>query len=238
MAREHAQNQMRTYVQWDVRNWSRAIDFWLATCGKGAFQGADVLEIGSRDGGLSLWLAEQGAARVVCSDLHGPSSAARALHASTPVGERIEYAEIDGTDIGILSGFDVVAFKSVLGGVGGAGGYDAQMKAVRSIYAALRPGGVLVFAENLVASPFHAFLRRRFVAWGDRWRYVTRAEMYEFLAPFSEVESRSLGFAGAFGRSESQRSSLARLDIAGFDHVVPREWRYILAGVATKSPAQ
>lgn len=234
MARQRAEHPMQSYVQWDVRNWSRAIDFWVTTCGSGAFQGAEVLEVGSRDGGLSLWFAEKGASRVLCSDLDGPSSAARELHAASTVGDRIEYAAVDATDIGVLDGFDVVAFKSVLGGVGGAGGCDAQVRAVRSMHAALRPGGVLLFAENLVASPLHAFLRRRFVAWGDRWRYVTREEMGGFLSPFSDVELRNLGFAGAFGRSESQRTALAAVDLAGLDRVVPRSWRYIVAGVARK----
>ena len=131
------------------------------------------------------------------------------MHAASPVGDRIEHAAIDATEIGVHNGFDVVAFKSVLGGLGGAGGYESQARAVRSMHAALRPGGVRLFAENLVASPLHAFLRRRFVAWGDGWRYVTGEEMGELLAPFSDVELHSVGFVGAFGRSDSQRSALA-----------------------------
>lgn len=225
---------MSRYVQWDVRNWSRALEFWLTTCGQSAFSRAEVLEVGSRDGGLSLWFADQGASRVVCSDLNGPSEAARELHAHAGVSDRVEYAAIDATDIGLVGSFDVVAFKSVLGGVGGAGGYSAQVKAVQSMHAALRPGGVLVFAENLAASPMHTFLRRRFVSWGDRWRYVTDEEMAGFLHPFSRVQETSIGFAGAFGRSERQRTALAGLDVAGLDRVVPADWRYIIAGVATK----
>jgi hypothetical protein len=102
------------------------------------------------------------------------------------------------------------------------------------MHAALRPGGVLLFAENLVASPIHRHLRRRFVAWGDRWRYVTIEEMNAFLGPFSTVRERTFGFAGAFGRTERQRSSLATVDATGLDRIVPAQWRYIIAGVATK----
>ena len=233
-ARQRAVHPMQSYVQWDVRNWSRALDFWQRSCRPGVFRGAEVLEIGSRDGGLSLWFAEQGATRVVCSDLEGPSTAALEIHEASVVRDNIEYAAIDATDIGVVGGFDVVAFKSVLGGVGGVGGYEAQMRAVRGMHAALRPGGTLLFAENLVASPLHASLRRRFVAWGDRWRYVTLDEMNGLLWPFSDVTYKSLGFAGAFGRSESQRSVLAALDAAVLDRVVPPGWRYIVAGVASK----
>ena len=109
-------DEMRRYVQWDVRNWSRALDFWSTTCGPSPFVGAEVLEIGSRDGGLSLWFATQGASRVVCSDRTGPTDVARELHTEAGVSDRVEYASIDATDIGVLDTFDVVAFKSVLGG--------------------------------------------------------------------------------------------------------------------------
>lgn len=231
MAKQGGTHPMQAYVQWDVRNWSRALDFWITTCGTGAFRGAHVLEVGSRDGGLSLWFAEQGAARVVCSDLHGPSEQARGLHAKAGV---IEYGALDATAIPYESTFDVVAFKSVLGGIGGAGGVEAQAQAIRSMHRALKPGGRLLFAENLVASPLHSYLRKRFNAWDERWRYVTREEMDAFLSPFSEVEECSFGFAGAFGRTEAQRSVLARADL-GMDRLVPSTWRYILAGVATKA---
>lgn len=128
MTRRRAGVSMQRYVQWDVRNWSRAVEFWVETCGPSAFSGAQVLEVGSRDGGLSLWFAEQGASRVVCSDLAGPSPDAKALHADFGVSNRIEYASIDATQIGRGGSFDVVAFKSVLGGVGGVGGHPAQAR--------------------------------------------------------------------------------------------------------------
>lgn len=225
---------MSNYVQWDVSNWSRALDFWLLNCGQSAFSGAEVLEVGSQDGGLSLWFADQGASKVVCSDLNGPTDAARQLHAVAGVSSRIEYASTDATNIGLDQAFDVIAFKSVLASLGGVGGYEAQRKAVRSMHAALRPGGVLLFAENLSASPLHSYLRRRFVSWGDQCRYVTQQEMDAFLESFSEVREETFGFAGAFGRSERQRATLARLDIAGLDRAVPSPWRYIIAGVAKR----
>lgn len=156
-----------------------------------------------------------------------------ALHSASGVSDRVEYACIDATQIGQENSFDVVAFKSVLGGIGGAGGHSAEEQAIRSMHAALRPGGVLLFAENLSASPVHRFLRRRFVAWGERWRYVTVEEMAAFLASFSSVRVRTFGFAGAFGRTDGQRSSLAAADVSGLDRLVPAQWRYIIAAVAT-----
>lgn len=222
------------YVQWDVRNWSRALGFWAAVVGMESLRGARVLDIGSRDGGLSLWFADQGASHVVCSDLHGPTDAARSLHSRAGVADRIEYAGIDATDIPSTDTYDIVAFKSVLGGIGGVGGFVAQAQAIESMRSVLRPGGHLLFAENLVASPLHASLRRRFVRWSDHWRYISEDETRTFLVDFAQVQLAAFGCAGAFGRTEGQRSALARIDRMGLERVVPSSWNYIIAGVATK----
>ncbi len=230
----HATRPMQTYVQWDVRNWGRALGFWREVVGPQKLIDAEVLELGSRDGGLSLWFADQGARRVLCSDLDGPAETARELHSAAGMADRIDYAAIDATRIGRTAAYDVIAFKSVLGGIGGVGGIEAQAKAVESIYEALKPGGVLLFAENLTASPLHDALRRRFVSWSGHWRYVTEPEVGDFLAPFASSRLATFGFAGAFGRTEGQRTSLARVDLAGLDRLVPDRWNYIVAGVATK----
>jgi SAM-dependent methyltransferase len=220
------------FLEWDVRNWSVALDFWtrhsthtLSTC--------RALEIGSRNGGLSLWLASRGA-RVVCSDLDGPTDRAREKHAAAGVAHLIRYERVDATDIPYQGAFDLVVFKSVLGAIGRVGGRGAQGRAVAAMHRALKPGGELFFAENLVASPVHQFLRRRFVGWSGSWRYVTVEEVRAFLAPFSHAAYRTVGFAGVFGRTGAQRAVLGSLDRAVLDGMVPERWRYVIAGVARK----
>src|SRR5206468_992574 len=96
------------------------------------------------------------------------------------------------------------------------------------MHKSLKKGGELFFAENLIGSPFHEFFRERFVKWGETWRYISVAEMEEFLAPFSNVQYRTVGFAGAFGRSEPQRNLLGFLDQTVLNHTVPENWRYII----------
>jgi hypothetical protein len=66
------------------------------------------------------------------------------------------------------------------------------------------------------------------------WRYVFVAEMEEFLSPFSNVQYRTIGFSGAFGRSERQRKILGILDQTIFNYTIPNAWRYIMVGVARK----
>jgi SAM-dependent methyltransferase len=226
------------FVGWDVRNWSVALDFWAAHT-KQTIANCSALELGSQDGGLSLWLALQGA-NVVCSDVGPPSENAIRQHQASGVSHLIQYRSINAVEIPYENEFDIVMFKSVLGAVG-KGRSDSeeerrarQARAMMQIYRSLKKGGELFFAENLIASPFHQFFRRRFVEWGTLWRYVSLEEMNTFLSAFSRVEYRALGFAGAFGRVEVQRNVLAMLDQAILNHVVPDSWKYIMVGVARK----
>lgn len=219
-------------IEWDVRNWGTALAYW-ARHSRHRFDGCTALEIGGRNGGLSLWLALQGA-EVVCSDIRGPDESAIQMHRTYGVADRISYVKLDATSMPYRACFDVIAFKSVLGGVGARGRPDRQAAAVGQMHQALKQNGELLFAENLAASPVHTYFRRRNRKWGHTWRYVTVQEMLGFLEPFSEVGYRTLGFAGAFGRTENQRRLLGALDRAFVDSLVPAAWRYIIMGVARK----
>ena len=223
---------LQDFLQWDVHNWSVALDVWLAGTMQ-SLSGTRVLEVGGGSGGLSLWLALQGA-RVCCSDVAAPTREAVRLHQAFAVSHRIEYRQIDATNVPYENEFDIVLFKSVLGGVGFRYGKEGQARAVAQMHKALRKGGELFFAENLTGAALHRFFRRRFVEWGRTWRYVSMEEMLEFLEPFSVTTCRSFGFAGAFGRSEWQRKALGLLDTGLLNRLTPAGWRYIVVGVARK----
>jgi SAM-dependent methyltransferase len=219
-------------VEWDVENWSVALDYWqrhsaltLSTC--------TALEIGSRHGGLSLWLALSGAT-VVCSDLNGPSDAAVRKHDRYGVSKSIRYERVDALNLPYADAFDLLVFKSVLGGIGHNGERERQRQAVQEMYKALKPGGELWFAENLVGSPVHSVLRDLFIDWAPRWRYISMGELADFLDPFASVTCRTFGVLGAFGRSERQRTILGRIDKLILNALVPAGWRYIAVGVARK----
>ena len=89
--------QPSDFIEWDVRNWSAALDFWrdhsrqdLSNC--------TALEIGSRNGGLALWLASQGA-HVVCSDVELPGERAVRNHRTRGVSHLVEYRALDAMNI-------------------------------------------------------------------------------------------------------------------------------------------
>jgi SAM-dependent methyltransferase len=128
--------------------------------------------------------------------------------------------------------FDFVILKSVLGGIRGEG--NVQKRALSQIYKSLKKGGELLLAENLAGSPVHQFLRKRFVPWGKRWRYLFFEEIIELLEIFSEVKYITAGFLGALGRNNFQRTVLGYLDQLLIEKLVPQKWRYIFIAWAKK----
>lgn len=221
-------------IEWDVKNWSSALRFWRATTALDLPQ-SRALELGARNGGISMWLAKHGC-DVTCSDLHGPTELARKLHQKYDVDRQIEYTSLDATKLTYDNEFDIVVFKSVLGNVAtdATNAYGEMTETIRGIHRALRPKGELWFAENLEATGLHQFCRKAFVPWGTLWHYTTVSEMKELLSPFSRLQYITRGFVGAFGMSEFQRTILGELDALFFNRVLPESWKYIITGVATK----
>ena len=110
-------DRWRDVMDWDVANWSVAIPFWKQHSAR-SLDGARVLELGAHRGGLSLYAAA-GGAEVVCSDIESPERPASPVHLKYGVEDRITYRAINATAIDFPDAtFDVVVFKSVLGGLG------------------------------------------------------------------------------------------------------------------------
>lgn len=147
-------------IQWDIKSWSKALSYWDRNIEWDKIQNG--LELGGREGGLSLWLALKGKT-IVCSDLNDVKKTAEQLHLRHNVSSLVKYQDIDASSIPYENYFDIIVFKSIIGGIGRNNNYEIQQKVFKKIYKALKPGGKLLFAENLIASPFHQRLRKRFV---------------------------------------------------------------------------
>jgi SAM-dependent methyltransferase len=222
----------RDICQWDVGNWSRALDFWNCELSE-PWDGLSALELGAGRGGLSAYFALRGC-QVTCTDLKDAAENASSLHGKYGCAGQVTYAAADATAIPFSDDtFDFVAFKSLLGTVGRRGGKAGQQQACDEIHRVLKPGGALLFAENLSGAAFHAFCRRKFVPWGGGWRYITIAETNELLGAFGNVRYRAFGVLALFGRAEWQRTALHYADLF-LSPLAPEHARYMIYGIAKK----
>jgi len=215
-------------IQWDIENWSKALPFWEPFLPEG--KGLKVGAFGEREGGLSLWLAQKGF-QVECSDFNADMGPAKELHEKYKVDHLVNYSKQDLTNTDFADGhFDVVLFKSVIGALGQK---ERQEAAFNELYRLLKPGGVLIFAENTEATKMHQQARKRFNSWGDRWRYIQIDETKEMLDEFSEINFKSQGLMATFGRSEKQRRTITKMG-KPISKMVPNKWNYILFAACIK----
>ncbi|MCO5272952.1 MAG: class I SAM-dependent methyltransferase [Cyclobacteriaceae bacterium] len=223
---------INSIVEWDVINWSKALDHWERNVFTNEKK-LTCLELGGRRGGLSLWLATKGN-EVICSDYENPEPIASKIHKEHSFIGTISYQAIDATQIPYEDYFDIIVFKSILGGISRNGNSHLNQKVIDEVFKALKPGGKLLFAENLEASAIHRFFRKRLTRWGKYWNYLTIDEVPMMFKKYENVSFESVGFLGAFGRNEWQRSILGHLDTVIFDKFLSRKMRYVVFGVATK----
>lgn len=228
MQKNLSKKELADIIQWDIKNWSKCLSFWEEHLN--FKEKKTVLALGEREGGISLYFALKGF-DVICSDYNPMPDTTKKMHADYEVSDRITYQKIDMKSIDLEdASVDVVVFKSVIGALGN----DADQKtALKEIHRVLKPGGTFLFAENLEGSKVHQYLRKKFVSWGERWRYVTVKEMKEWNDGFSQIETKSHGVVGLFGRSEKQRRFLSGIDKL-ITPVTPKKWRYILFGALKK----
>ncbi|HNY32746.1 MAG TPA: methyltransferase domain-containing protein [Fibrobacteria bacterium] len=231
---ETSKEILREAVEWDRKNWSKAFEFWERRLPEG--RPLRCLEIGGRRGGPSLWLASKGHL-VVCSDLENPEPIAKPLHEKYGVRGRVEYAALDAlsSPSDWMGTFDCVIFKSILGGIARDGKDENRSRVIANIHGLLKPGGLLLFAENLQGSRLHGLFRRRFVRWGASWNYLPFEHVGSLFASFERLEWDTAGFLGAFGRKEWQRELFGRIDRLILDGLVGSRNRYISFGAAWKS---
>ena len=226
---------LKFIVEWDVLTWSRAIRFWENFLAENSeIPKNQGLELGARRGGLTYFFAHRFGSKMNCSDVEPIPDETRKKLADAGLNGLITYSIADAVSLPFPDqSFDFITFKSILGVVGSKNRVENIEKAISEIHRVLKPGGVLLFAENLQGSLLHRKARQWFVPWGKAWRYLSLAEMHRLLSVFSQYELHTTGFLAAFAPgNEVIKSILARVDAAL--PFIPTNWRYVGYGYALK----
>lgn len=218
---------IKDIIQWDIPNWQKALHFWEKHTDFAS--GMQALGIGEREGGLSLWLALKGV-QVTCSDFNPFPEATRILHQKYAVQHLLKYQKEDATQLSMPdNSFDIVIIKSVLGALSTK---ERQQKAINEFYRVLKPGGVLLLAENMEATAFHTAVRKHFAPWAVYWRYLSFKNDMDLFDRFSTRQTAGFGFWGFMGKGRLERITHEADKITG--PLIPKKWRYIMAGVFKK----
>lgn len=219
---------LRDIIRWDIDNWSRALPFWEKNAE--LRPGMKALGVGEREGGLSLWLALKGL-DVICTEYTEFPEATALLHKKYNIAHRVTYQREDVCHLSFGDArFDVVILKSMLGALQTK---ERQRKAVAEIYRVLKPGGVLLLAENTEATLFHRVIRKKFAKWASRWRYLSlKKGDLDLFDAFSEKKTATAGFWGFMAKGPLiPVIRIAERISAPF---VPKAWNYILFAVFKK----
>ena len=185
-------------IEWDVENWSRALNFWenhLPPCSPEI----RILTLGERNGGLSLWLALKGY-HVIYSDRTPPTEKALQLHSTHRVSDLIVYHDVDVFKMPYNDQtFDVVICKSTLGGLkydpkdNKTRTLDNHFKACEEIRRVLKKGGVFLGAENMKGSHIHNLIRR-FFGKDSGWKYLTKDDLNFMFSSYDSLMTEYFGF--------------------------------------------
>ncbi len=216
-----------TIMEWDIVNWSRALPFWQSKS-RLDLKNCNALEIGSRNGGLALWLSNI-CKKVTYSDLDKPTEECIKLHSKFKP-TNIDYKIINAIQPIELPPHDIIVTKSITGAMAP----ENRKQMLQNIHNNLTETGEYWFVENLEGALIHKILRNKFVPWGNRWSYLKLEEIKDDFSMFREFEYRTIGFLGTFGRNSFQRNVLGYIDRLFFDKIVPKRMHYIIIGIARK----
>jgi ubiquinone/menaquinone biosynthesis C-methylase UbiE len=224
----------KDYLEWDIYTWGNALKEWRKILTEKNLKNCTALEIGSKNGGLSLFLAKEFNCNVICSDITVPNEKAKALHKQFAVDDKINYSIQDVLKLEYTNDFfDIVIFKSVLGSVGKNENIEKQFTAIKEMHRVLKPGGILLFAENAKASLVHKMFRKIFRKWSEYWRYISIYEMRNMLLVFNEKKIFASGFLSVFASNDSFKKFLFKTDSI-LEKFISKNSMYVIYGYAIK----
>lgn len=223
-------NQINDIINWDVETWKEILPYWEKQITNYSKTTSKCIEIGSRDGGISLWMAQKGF-KITCSDIYYDLEDAKKLHLKYGINTTILYEKIDVLDWNEKNKYDVIILKSVLGALQNEKTIEI---AIKNIYSNLKEGGILLFAENSKGTFLHQQFRKRFTDWGNIWFYFDEKSITSFLKKMKVIEVKYNGVLTVFGNRIGFSRLFSKFDKFFLNKIAPNKAKYMLFGYAKK----
>jgi cyclopropane fatty-acyl-phospholipid synthase-like methyltransferase len=210
-------------VEWRTGIWLPAVRSLLDRASARLRPGAEVLELGYGSGLMACHLAGEYGVRVTGFETDPAArDAARANARRFGLQDRLDFRCVDPDQAAELpQGFDLLFLKSFLAQVKTPEAYQASLAFLR---ARLRPGGLLLAAENGRGGYLDRFVRKR--VRGSRWaghQLFDRSALAAFESAFQRVDVQCFGRFSQFLAFAPRlcfalQSLEARLCPPGVDH--------------------
>lgn len=214
-------------LEWDVLTWSKGLSFWNYKIKEKNFK--TVLEIGCGKGGICYFFIHySNFKKITGSDLNSNFQDIYNLKKN----QKFTYKKIDALNTNFPDKhFDVVCFKSVLGGIARENQNLKLELVMKEINRVLKENGELLFMENLKGSLIHAQIRKMFRPWGKSWNYISFSELNNYFKVFKQHEIKTFGFFSAFAPNNTLIKKIFYL----IDHLfIFKNLNYMCYGYAKK----
>lgn len=226
----YSKQELIDILNWDVRTWSEILPCWDNQLKNFDKSNAICIEIGAREGGMSLWMALNGF-QITCSDYIYDSDEAQKLHKKYRVERNVFYKKVDVLNWQEKAKYDIVIIKSVLGALE----TEERIKtAIENIYNNLKDGGIVLYAENSSASSLHRLFRLKFTDWGRKWYYFDESSLKFFFKSFQILKFKFNGVSVVFANRLGMSKPFYKFDKYILNKIVPNTMKYMIYGYAKK----
>ena len=226
----YSKSELIDILNWDVPTWSEILPYWDNQLKNFDKSNTICIEIGSREGGISLWMALNGF-QITCSDNYYDSDEAKKLHVKYRVEKKVFYKKVDVLNWNEKAKYDIIIVKSVLGALQ----TEERIKiAIENIYNNLNDDGIILFAENSRASFLHRLFRSKFTDWGRMWYYFDESSLKRIFKSFQILDFQFNGVSAVFANRLGLSKPFYKLDKYILNKIVPDKMKYMVYGYAKK----
>lgn len=222
--------ELKDIINWDVDTWSEILPYWDNQLKNFDKSNTICIEIGAREGGISLWMAMNGF-KIICSDNYYDLEDAKKLHIKYRVEKKVFYKKVNVLNWNEKAKYDIIIVKSVLGALQ----TEERIKtAIENIYNNLNDNGIILFAENSRALFLHRLFRSKFTDWGRIWYYFDETSLKRIFKSFQILDFQFNGVSAVFANRLGLSKPFYKLDKYILNKIVPDKMKYMVYGYAKK----